>query len=1579
MAIVCFALGLLYPVFLVLAFAFILPCVYEDFEIIGTREKLMNAKASVKKVGLRGTAASSSAAQIQRQQQQPLQAQQTTTSSSAQEKVDSSAPPGSENASPKFIPWGSPTLRVRDLHGNVLTINSDKPVPFESEYFKGVILVMMRQENGRWETHFQGKQRKIEVQVQGQIKKPVGPNIIMGAELQEKLEMGLVTRALVNILMAFCGKLINNFRYSFGEPYNKDGNYEVPYVCFPMFRTMDRVVITPEGETPPELGSELPEPDTERNLRRSGKSSGENLKFEMGKTYSFSFHSMYINFAEWAIINVPGYKAIDIKSIVKNQPARVVIYDIEEDQKHYSKNKRYIMYADFCHISIMSEHELNEYNRQAAAAAAAALTAAASVEESEQPSTPCADDIVSRPTEVSPDEPPEEEEGLGEEMPNLGEPKQSALEMDESMRRSLLDRMSKASSLLSTMALKDDRSSAGDQDDALADVPSNSFVPITILRDSSSISSAIVSKADSIDNSMWSGIGSSSSFAVIRDFEEVQSLKFIKLSAKGSSTPKRRTMVPWRSSRDRGGSKITASGEKDKSKEGDAFWGKNNREIVKSERLRNGDVVHIQSAATGDYLTIHRGWWLVWTSRVPHDKKGQFIITITDYDNSIKASPSPIFVGFPFRLRSHRWPSWQIGCQVIPSASYGGRLLTLFHTPKHGENKHDDMPPGAPASVPPAQNQSGKQSVQPLVLCVLPDSVCERHSKETERLIRHIVALNMFSRNRFFLGMRPQNTLSAITIPAKLDNRRPSNASNHESMSEQAGFRYFPESLLDAPDLARVCFELMGYVELLNRRTNQLQLMYMLYCEIPWSDQGGEELSNLCFSNNGNQVLFEAETPCSGAKMKSFVVLRSGNEICDTLRSIADSFAALMDSSESIDKSAVASTSVNDDAFSDGEPSVPDNDEELKSPQPISCETCDCFDFDFVCSNHQSSADESFQLMSSMIYFAQKKDRISSKPDISSYPARRNMLRLVAFESDYLTDGFANSETSPVIPLSTTNMRGAATTANLSNVPDASKVASALLQTALVARAVWDTYWREEIVQLYSQYMVFHPILPTDASKPKSSSKSSDVLPQRSSNALFTILLSDITSVSVIPGEFSKFPGYNILKIESVGRSSYIAFRKLDACKRFMASVLESKSNIMSSMSDVSEIPSEVAVVDPRDSFVHRSGRWRPHTRMLLNSRRFFFDADQARRMSIINPSNSMGKFFQLSYGTHSSSSTNSPSYWELSEKLLRDVYALTVSMGAPTARSVTSSSSPTSTSTFLEAMKSTDGDRSKGTGTDKLSTFLDDVSILKLVDLTSIDYSSREAVCFFGNIYHALLLHARLVLGSPTEDSWASFFDSVSYEIGGEVFSLVELEQCVLRGKLTRPMFIPKIGYTLPSVDDSRYEYALSAVDERIGFFLNQGSISGPDVIYVLTPDTLDEQLNEASRNALEFCLDINTAKRTVSLPVSCQVYAGDFIGVDANEMDEGGSTSRADLLLLKRCMRYMGAAQSENIIHLLTLPAASKEKQESPKQASRKAPAVDGSQSTYNSLTTSSEGSEVSVLYMPLECKSHHILTVK
>jgi hypothetical protein len=58
-------------------------------------------------------------------------------------------------------------------------------------------------------------------------------------------------------------------------------------------------------------------------------------------------------------------------------------------------------------------------------------------------------------------------------------------------------------------------------------------------------------------------------------------------------------------------------------------------------------------------------------------------------------------------------------------------------------------------------------------------------------------------------------------------------------------------------------------------------------------------------------------------------------------------------------------------------------------------------------------------------------------------------------------------------------------------------------------------------------------------------------------------------------------------------------------------------------------------------------------------------------------------------------------------------------------------------------------------------------------------------------------------------------------YEIGGDVFSLAELECCVIRGSMTKPTYYKAPFVREPKKSRTHYMYALEIVDPRINFVL--------------------------------------------------------------------------------------------------------------------------------------------------------------
>nr|XP_046259490.1 uncharacterized protein zgc:152951 [Scatophagus argus] len=166
----------------------------------------------------------------------------------------------------------------------------------------------------------------------------------------------------------------------------------------------------------------------------------------------------------------------------------------------------------------------------------------------------------------------------------------------------------------------------------------------------------------------------------------------------------------------------------------------------------------------------------------------------------------------------------------------------------------------------------------------------------------------------------------------------------------------------------------------------------------------------------------------------------------------------------------------------------------------------------------------------------------------------------------------------------------------------------------------------------------------------------------------------------------------------------------------------------------------------------------------------------------------------------------------------------------------------------------------------------------LQRVELLSL--SREEKLAFFINIYNALVIHGYLRLGAPT-NMWQRyrFFNYVSYLIGGEVFTLQDIENGVLRGnrkgisQLLKPF----------SKTDPRLQVALPDAEPLIHFALNCGAKGCPP-IKTYTPQDIDSQLRTAAEAFLENddgCV-VDSGKREVRLSQIFKWYKVDFGGTD-------------------------------------------------------------------------------------------------
>ena len=139
------------------------------------------------------------------------------------------------------------------------------------------------------------------------------------------------------------------------------------------------------------------------------------------------------------------------------------------------------------------------------------------------------------------------------------------------------------------------------------------------------------------------------------------------------------------------------------------------------------------------------------------------------------------------------------------------------------------------------------------------------------------------------------------------------------------------------------------------------------------------------------------------------------------------------------------------------------------------------------------------------------------------------------------------------------------------------------------------------------------------------------------------------------------------------------------------------------------------------------------------------------------------------------------------------------------------------------------------------------------------------------------MVQHAYLVLGVPKSSfQWISYFNSISYQCSDDIFSLAELEHCVIRATMSYPtQFLSR--FVLPK---SSYDFAMTKRDFRINFALNCGSRSNPECVPVFKPALLNQQLDDVSRLYLTVAKIKRRGNRDVEviLPRICLWFSDDF-----------------------------------------------------------------------------------------------------
>ena len=310
------------------------------------------------------------------------------------------------------------------------------------------------------------------------------------------------------------------------------------------------------------------------------------------------------------------------------------------------------------------------------------------------------------------------------------------------------------------------------------------------------------------------------------------------------------------------------------------------------------------------------------------------------------------------------------------------------------------------------------------------------------------------------------------------------------------------------------------------------------------------------------------------------------------------------------------------------------------------------------------------------------------------------------------------------------------------------------------------------------------------------------------------------------------FLDFYILEIETVGRTTYVLFLTEELRNEWLKELSTDKqldTNTKLTSNFTAESDEVITVDDPSSEFLHKSTLWRSKKRRILNCRKYFQD-----------------NFLETDQDA-SSKKQNDPC--QIAKKALSLVLQLQEDNG----------------------------------NIPKLVEFLNIVSELKFTKISGLTENSKKA--FFLNLYHLIVSHAYLVLGFPTSTySLISFISTMCYQCADDIFSIKELEHCIIRAEGVSPSnFASK--FILPK---HTYEFALKEKDYRFNFALNCGSVSIPNAVPIYDEESIDEQLDLASRRFLEETVVIEKSEKkglTIKLPRVCSWYLEDF-GETQNEL---------------------------------------------------------------------------------------------
>jgi hypothetical protein len=238
-------------------------------------------------------------------------------------------------------------------------IPNTTPMKLDNECFSGQVMLLIRtpdvdnhkepmptgEDAARISQYLKGCKRRFEFQFQINLKRvPTGP-LFLGCEVEEMIKISRFTKRLTGVLLAMIRRMNSGFHYSWGldpdtaDPADvKDGKYEKTHLSFPVEASMDRIVVTKQGEEPPKLGYDIFESNA--SVKRRRKMGSGSVDWNTEDTYTLCLWSAYCDWIQWKSMNVLGVRPFSLSVVTGRQPIYLSVYELKNiNPLEYKKKK----------------------------------------------------------------------------------------------------------------------------------------------------------------------------------------------------------------------------------------------------------------------------------------------------------------------------------------------------------------------------------------------------------------------------------------------------------------------------------------------------------------------------------------------------------------------------------------------------------------------------------------------------------------------------------------------------------------------------------------------------------------------------------------------------------------------------------------------------------------------------------------------------------------------------------------------------------------------------------------------------------------------------------------------------------------------------------------------------------------------------------------------------------------------------------------------------------------------------------------------------------------------------------------